>query len=181
MGLMERLGIRTVGELARTPGPILDRVLGENLAKGLLQLSMGRDDRVVVMGEDVHKLNGGTNGATRGLKESYPDRVLGTPISENAFTGLGGGMALDGRYKPVVEFMYADFMWVAADQLFNQIGKARHMFGGDDPVPFHRPHLSPGVCTRYFGPSWMYARFSAGNGSTRFLLQPHLAKSATHM
>ncbi len=32
--------------------------------------------------------------------------------------------------------MYADFMWVAADQLFNQIGKARHMFGGDDDIPF---------------------------------------------
>jgi 2-oxoisovalerate dehydrogenase E1 component len=97
---------------------------------------MDTDPRVVVMGEDVHRLNGGTNGATRGLKEKYPDRVLGTPISENAFTGLGGGMALDGRFKPVVEFMYADFMWVAADQLFNQIGKARHMFGGDDDVPF---------------------------------------------
>jgi 2-oxoisovalerate dehydrogenase E1 component len=36
----------------------------------------------------------------------------------------------------VVEFMYPDFMWVAADQVFNQIGKARHMFGGDNPVPF---------------------------------------------
>ena len=97
---------------------------------------METDPSVVVLGEDVHRLNGGTNGATRGLKEKYPDRVLGTPISENAFTGLGGGLALDGRFKPVVEFMYADFMWVAADQLFNQIGKARHMFGGDDDVPF---------------------------------------------
>ena len=101
---------------------------------------MGRrletDDRIVVMGEDIHRLNGGTNGATRGLKEAYPDRVLGTPISENAFTGLGGGMAMDGRFRPVVEFMYADFMWVAADQLFNQIGKARHMFGGEGKVPF---------------------------------------------
>ena len=97
---------------------------------------METDDAVVVMGEDVHRLNGGTNGATRGLKEAYPDRVLGTPISENAFAGLGGGIALDGRFKPVVEFMYADFMWVAADQLFNQIGKARHMFGGDGDVPF---------------------------------------------
>jgi 2-oxoisovalerate dehydrogenase E1 component len=97
---------------------------------------METDPSVVVMGEDVHRLNGGTNGATRGLKEKYPERVLGTPISENAFTGLGGGLALDGRFKPVVEFMYADFMWVAADQLFNQIGKARHMFGGDDDVPF---------------------------------------------
>ena len=61
--------------------------------------------------------------------------MLGTPISENAFIGLGGGLALDGRFRPVVEFMYPDFMWVAADQVFNQIGKARHMFGGDNPVP----------------------------------------------
>jgi 2-oxoisovalerate dehydrogenase E1 component len=97
---------------------------------------MDLDDSVVIMGEDVHRLNGGTNGATRGIPDKWPDRILGTPISENAFTGLGGGMALDGRYKPIVEFMYADFMWVAADQLFNQIGKARHMFGGDNDVPF---------------------------------------------
>ena len=97
---------------------------------------MATDPRVIVMGEDVHHLNGGTNGATRGLKEAYPDRVFGTPISENAFTGLGGGVALDGRYRPVVELMYADFMWVAADQLFNQIGKARHMYGGTGAVPF---------------------------------------------
>jgi 2-oxoisovalerate dehydrogenase E1 component len=97
---------------------------------------METDPSVVVMGEDVHRLNGGTNGATRGLKDRFPDRILGTPISENAFAGLGGGIAIDGRFRPVVEFMYADFMWVAADQLFNQIGKARHMFGGDGPVPF---------------------------------------------
>ncbi|MFC4585328.1 alpha-ketoacid dehydrogenase subunit alpha/beta [Sphaerisporangium corydalis] len=103
---------------------------------GVMARRMATDDTIVVMGEDVHRLNGGTNGATKGLKEAHPDRVLGTPISENAFAGLGGGIALDGRYKPVVEFMYADFMWVAADQLFNQIGKARHMFGGDGEVPF---------------------------------------------
>src|SRR6202022_1002640 len=71
----------------------------------------------------------------RGLAEAYPDRVLGTPISENAFAGLAGGIALDGRFTPVVEFMYADFMWVAADQLFNQIAKARPMFGGASDVP----------------------------------------------
>ena len=103
---------------------------------GVMGRRLETDPRVIVMGEDVHRLNGGTNGATRGLKDAFPDRVLGTPISENAFTGLGGGMALDGRFRPVVEFMYADFMWVAADQLFNQIGKARHMFGGDNKVPF---------------------------------------------
>jgi 2-oxoisovalerate dehydrogenase E1 component len=96
---------------------------------------MDRDPRIIVMGEDVHRLKGGTNGATRGLKDLFPDRVLGTPISENAFCGLAGGVAIDGRFRPIVEFMYPDFMWVAADQVFNQIGKARHMFGGDIDVP----------------------------------------------
>jgi 2-oxoisovalerate dehydrogenase E1 component len=115
------------GELVETGFvDVVSEVMGRRLAT---------DDRVVVMGEDIHRLNGGTNGATRGLAEAYPDRVLGTPISENAFTGLAGGIALDGRYRPVVEFMFADFMWVAADQVFNQVGKARHMFGGDDAVP----------------------------------------------
>ncbi|MGC1569892.1 MAG: transketolase C-terminal domain-containing protein, partial [Trebonia sp.] len=96
---------------------------------------MSADERIVVLGEDVHKLNGGTNGATKGLAKKFPGRVLGTPISENAFAGLGGGLALDGRFRPVVEFMYPDFLWVAADQVFNQIAKARHMFGGRNPVP----------------------------------------------
>jgi 2-oxoisovalerate dehydrogenase E1 component len=95
---------------------------------------MEEDPRIVCMGEDIHKLNGGPRGATKGLAQRFPDRTLGTPISEAAFTGLGGGLALDGRYIPVVELMYADFIWVAADQLFNQIGKARHMFGGEHPM-----------------------------------------------
>ena len=101
----------------------------------VMERRMDEDARIVIMGEDIHRLKGGTNGATKGLADAHPERVLGTPISENAFMGLGGGLALDGRYRPVVEFMYPDFMWVAADQVFNQVGKARHMFGGDNPVP----------------------------------------------
>jgi 2-oxoisovalerate dehydrogenase E1 component len=115
-------------------GAIADRrfidVVSEVLAR-----RMATDERIVVLGEDVHRLKGGTNGATKAALERFPDRVLGTPISENAFTGLGAGMALDGRFRPIVEFMYADFMWVAADQLFNQVAKARHMFGGESAVP----------------------------------------------
>jgi 2-oxoisovalerate dehydrogenase E1 component len=103
---------------------------------GVMDRRMATDERIVIFGEDVHRLNGGTNGATKGLAKYGEHRLVGTPISENAFTGLGGGLALDGRFRPVVEFMYPDFMWVAADQVFNQIGKARHMFGGDNPVPF---------------------------------------------
>lgn len=96
---------------------------------------METDPGIVVMGEDVHRLKGGTNGATRGLSQAFPDRCLGTPIAENAFTGVAAGMAADGRVRPVIEFMYPDFMWVAADQVFNQIGKFRHMFGGESPMP----------------------------------------------
>jgi 2-oxoisovalerate dehydrogenase E1 component len=103
---------------------------------GVMDRRMACDERIVVFGEDVHRLGGGTNGATKGLAKYGDERLVGTPISENAFTGIGGGMALDGRFRPVVEFMYPDFMWVAADQVFNQIGKARHMFGGENPVPF---------------------------------------------
>ncbi|TQK20205.1 2-oxoisovalerate dehydrogenase E1 component [Microbacterium sp. SLBN-154] len=97
---------------------------------------MSQDPRIIVLGEDVHRLGGGTNGATKGLAKAFgPDRVIGTPISENGFFGLAGGIALDGRFRPVVEFMYPDFMWVAADQVFNQVGKARHMFGDNNRVP----------------------------------------------
>jgi 2-oxoisovalerate dehydrogenase E1 component len=96
---------------------------------------MSVDAQIVIFGEDVHRLKGGTNGATRGLAKAFPYRVLGTPISESAFLGLAGGIAVDGRFKPVVEFMYADFVWVAADQVFNQVAKLRHMFGGSTDVP----------------------------------------------
>ena len=128
--LSEFAGARTATDVATEEAKFIDAVAD------VMRRRMETDDRIVIMGEDIHRLNGGTNGATRGLKDAFPDRVLGTPISENAFTGLAGGVALDGRFRPVVEFMYADFMWVAADQLFNQVGKARHMFGGDGPVPF---------------------------------------------
>jgi 2-oxoisovalerate dehydrogenase E1 component len=138
------VGVRSdLAELADAPFADRESFTGEvaetkfiDAVAEVMRRRMETDDRVVVMGEDVHRLGGGTNGATKGLAEAFPGRVLGTPISENAFTGLGGGVALDGRFRPVVELMYADFMWVAADQIFNQIGKARHMYGGDGAVPF---------------------------------------------
>ena len=56
--------------------------------------------------------------ARPGACRAFGPGHFGTPISENAFAGLGGGLALDGRFRPVVEFMYPDFLvWVAADQV----------------------------------------------------------------
>ncbi len=96
--------------------------------------NMEEFDGLVIFGEDVHRLRGGTAGATRGIGDRFPERLIGTPICENGFTGLALGAALNGM-RPVIEIMFPDFALVAADQLFNQIGKVRHMFGGDFPVP----------------------------------------------
>jgi 2-oxoisovalerate dehydrogenase E1 component len=131
--LSELAGAKTLEQDSYT-GETTDIRFVDAIALGM-DRQMELDDRIIILGEDVHRLKGGTNGATKGLPDKYHGRVLGTPISENAFAGLGGGMAMDGRFRPVVEFMYPDFLWVAADQVFNQIGKARHMFGGQNPVP----------------------------------------------
>jgi 2-oxoisovalerate dehydrogenase E1 component len=132
--LSELEGLRAE-ELTNYAGK-LEEIKFVEAASGVMLRRMETDERIVVMGEDVHRLGGGTNGVTKGILERFPDRILGTPISENAFVGLGGGIAMDGRFVPVVELMYADFFWVAADQLFNQVAKARHMFGGALEMPF---------------------------------------------
>ncbi len=131
--LSEFDGVRTAEE-ANFDGALHEARFVDTVAD-VMHRRMEQDDRIVVLGEDVHRLKGGTNGATRGLADAFPTRILGTPISENAFTGIAAGMAADGRVRPVIEFMYPDFMWVAADQVFNQIGKFRHMFGGDADMP----------------------------------------------
>lgn len=95
---------------------------------------MARDESVFVIGEDVH-LFGGVWKATRGLLEAFGSkRVRGTPISESAFTGLAVGAAMTGL-RPVVEFMYFDFVHVAMDQLANQMAKVFLMSGGAVTVP----------------------------------------------
>lgn len=131
--LGEFAGVRF--EEAETASGPVGEVKFIDAVAGVMNRRMEEDERIVVFGEDVHKLKGGTNGATRGLPARFPDRIIPTPIAEEGFVGVGGGIALDGTYRPVVELMYADFSLVAADQLFNQIGKARHMYGGDRGVP----------------------------------------------
>jgi 2-oxoisovalerate dehydrogenase E1 component len=96
--------------------------------------NMERDQRVVVLGEEVANLRGGAYGATKGIKEAFPERLFNTPISETGFIGMAGGLAAAGL-RPVVEVMYPDFALMASDQLFNQIGKLRHMYGGHISFP----------------------------------------------
>jgi 2-oxoisovalerate dehydrogenase E1 component len=96
--------------------------------------NMERDERIIVLGEEVANLNGGAYAATRGIKEVYPERLFNTPISETGFVGISGGAASVGM-RPITEVMFPDFALMSSDQLFNQIGKLRHMYGGRITFP----------------------------------------------
>ncbi len=99
-----------------------------------LTLEMHRDDRVMVIGEDVGR-QGGVFGATRGLHKAFGDlRVVDTPISETAITGMGVGLAMEG-YRPVLEIMFVDFIGVCLDQVYNAIAKNHYMSGGRVTMP----------------------------------------------
>jgi len=99
-----------------------------------LDIMMSKDEKVIVMGEDVG-VYGGVFGVTKGLIEKYgPERVRDTPIAESGFIGAGVGAAAVG-YRPVVELMFIDFLGVAFDQIYNQAAKMRYMFGGRAKIP----------------------------------------------
>jgi pyruvate dehydrogenase E1 component beta subunit len=105
----------------------------EALNEALDQM-MAKDEKVIVMGEDVG-VYGGVFGVTKGLIEKYgPERVRDTPIAESGFIGAGIGAAVVG-YRPVVELMFIDFLGVAFDQIYNQAAKMRYMFGGRAKIP----------------------------------------------
>jgi pyruvate/2-oxoglutarate/acetoin dehydrogenase E1 component len=95
---------------------------------------MRSDDSVIVMGEDVAAA-GGVYKLTQGLLGKFgPERVLDTPISEAAITGLGVGAAVTGL-RPIVEIMFGDFLGLAMDQIVNQAAKIHYMSGGELNVP----------------------------------------------
>jgi pyruvate/2-oxoglutarate/acetoin dehydrogenase E1 component len=95
--------------------------------------AMRADDRVFVLGEDIAE--GGPYTATAGLAEEFgTERVISTPISEAAITGVAIGAAQSGL-RPVLEIMFIDFITLALDQLVNGAAKAHFMSGGQLTVP----------------------------------------------
>lgn len=103
-------------------------------ANRALDEEMARDERVIILGEDIG-LHGGAFQATRGLYKKYgPDRVRDTPISEALIGGCTLGAALSGL-RPIGEFQYSDFMTLAMDQIVNQTAKVHYMFGGQLKAP----------------------------------------------
>jgi len=109
-----------------------------------LRQEMRRDQRVVIIGEDVAGGAGGTGsldayggvlGVTKGLIGEFGEaRVIDTPITESAIMGAAAGAAVTGL-RPVAELMFCDFLGVCFDQIYNQAAKFRYMFGGKATTP----------------------------------------------
>ncbi len=110
-----------------------------------LRQEMEANDRVIIIGEDVAggaggsaggaEAAGGVMGITAGLATKFGrDRVIDTPITESAIIGMAAGAALTGM-RPVAELMFADFIGVCLDQIYNQAAKFRYMFGGKARTP----------------------------------------------
>jgi 2-oxoisovalerate dehydrogenase E1 component beta subunit len=99
-----------------------------------LRRSMERDDRVVVMGEDVATL-GGVFRVTDGLAKDFgEDRVIDTPLAESAIIGTAIGLAMRG-YRPVCEIQFDGFVYPAFDQIVSQLAKLHYRSGGTLAMP----------------------------------------------
>jgi len=97
-----------------------------------LKEEMQRDEKVFIIGEDVQA---GTFGATTGLVQQFgPERVMDTPLSETAVAGAAIGAAMAG-WRPVADFMFADFMWCCADEVFLKAAKWHFIHGGKVNLP----------------------------------------------
>lgn len=111
---------------SKTKGRVLD-----NLNRALHQ-AMAADERVMLIGEDLLDPYGGAFKVARGLSSAFPDRVITTPLSELGFTGVANGLALAGQ-RPIVEFMFGDFIFLAFDQIVNVAAKTVNMYGRTRP------------------------------------------------
>ncbi|MFQ5552120.1 MAG: alpha-ketoacid dehydrogenase subunit beta [Thermoplasmata archaeon] len=93
---------------------------------------MQRDDRVILLGEDIGK-NGGVFRCTEGLFEEFgPNRVIDTPLAESGIIGTSIGMAFYGL-RPVPEIQFLDFIYPAFDQIVSEAAKFRYRSGGEYP------------------------------------------------
>jgi 2-oxoisovalerate dehydrogenase E1 component len=99
-----------------------------------LRTAMQNDGRVLIVGEDVESPYGGAFKVTKDLSRLFPGRVKNTPICEATILGICNGLALRGM-RPICEFMFGDFILLAADQFINHAAKFRYMYNDKVRVP----------------------------------------------
>src|SRR5436190_9319073 len=113
--------------------------MSENLTIGKainlgLRRALERDDKVLIMGEDVGKL-GGVFRITDGLQKDFgEDRVIDSPLAESGIVGTAVGLALRG-YRPVVEIQFDGFVYPAYDQIVCQVAKMHYRSKGRSKMP----------------------------------------------
>ncbi len=109
------------------------------------------DEKLLVFGEDVGHA-GGIFGVTRGLQKTFgPDRIFDTPIAEAAILGAAVGAGMGG-VATVAEIMWADFLFVAADQLINQAANVRYITRSELTAPMTirlQQGATPGSCAQH--------------------------------
>jgi len=105
-----------------------------NAMSDALVQSMQKDKNVIILGEGVTDIKGIFNTTNEALKKFGPTRVIETPVSENALTGIQIGMSLLGK-KPILMHARVDFSLLGFDQLINNASKWHYMFGGTTKVP----------------------------------------------
>ncbi|MFD9336117.1 alpha-ketoacid dehydrogenase subunit beta [Streptomyces sp. NPDC060028] len=123
--------------------------VGENLNQALHRVMESHED-VYLIGEDILDPYGGAFNITKGLSDRFQDRVLTTPISENAILGVANGLALTGN-KPIAEMMFGDFITLAFDQIVNFSAKSVSMYGATHPM--HLVVRCPVGGRRGYGPT----------------------------
>lgn len=131
--------------LAKVDG---EKTVGETINEALRRL-LESDRRVVLMGEDLHDPYGGAFKVTKGLSTAFPDSVISTPISEAGFVGAAIGLAMSG-YRPIVEIMFADFLLLCLDQIYNHAVKIPWVYG-ESEIPL--VIRTPGGGNRGYGPT----------------------------
>jgi pyruvate dehydrogenase E1 component beta subunit len=130
--------------------------------------AFAEDPSVVLLGEDVAN-EGGVFKTNAGLAEQYGERVINTPICENGFTGVALGMSVVGM-RPIVEFMFADFLPMAGDAIVNQLPKYRFMSGGQLTVPVTLRVISGG--------GGRFGTQHSATGESWFMAQPGMRVAA---
>jgi pyruvate/2-oxoglutarate/acetoin dehydrogenase E1 component len=117
-----------------TPSPNgRELTLGEAIREALAE-ELRRDQRVVLLGEDVAEAGTAFKVLLGLVQEFGPDRIIDTPISEAGITGLAVGAAMTGM-RPIVDIMFGDFITLTMDQMVNQAAKVHYMSGGKLKVP----------------------------------------------
>jgi 2-oxoisovalerate dehydrogenase E1 component beta subunit len=109
----------------------------EAIRQGMYE-ELKRDEKVVMMGEDIGHFGGPFKVSKGFLEEFGPKRIMDTPISESAFVGVAVGAALYGL-RPIVEIQFIDFIACAFNQICNYAAKNRYRWGGPTPLVIRGP------------------------------------------